>query len=374
MIERVELKNFKRFSRIRLPIAPLTALVGTNGAGKSTLIQALLLARLAAETSGEDPGVQLIGPSGLDLGETSDVLNWGATETSLAVALVVTRGRKATWTFSTGGDRSQNLRLTDYTGPDPNRLGITGTKFVYLCAERLGPRDIGECSSDPAETMDVGPRGEHAAHILALLESREVTEPLRHPSSESGAVAHTLRTQVELWLSEIVRPIEVRAEWVANGSGVLLRFKAPGVREDWMRPANAGFGLSYALPIIVTALVLPEGGTLVVENPEAHLHPAGQARFGEFFARLALTGRQVIFETHSDHVIDGARRHLLEFGANLPRSAVMHFFSSSGVPDSVETEEIRLTDAADLTSRPRGFMDQRLADQRLLQALRRARK
>src|SRR5262245_33804478 len=45
----------------------------------------------------------------------------------------------------------------------------------------------------------------------------------------------------------------------------------------------------------------------MVENPEAHLHPAGQSRLGRFLARVAGSGGQVVVETHSDHVINGIR-------------------------------------------------------------------
>lgn len=59
-----------------------------------------------------------------------------------------------------------------------------------------------------------------------------------------------------------------------------------------------GFGLSYALPIVVGGLVAAKDGLLIVENPEAHLHPQGQSNMGQFLAWLAGKGVQVIVETH----------------------------------------------------------------------------
>ena len=46
----------------------------------------------------------------------------------------------------------------------------------------------------------------------------------------------------------------------------------------------------------------------LIENPEVHLHPAGQAQMGQFLAEVAAAGVQVIVETHSDHVFNGIRR------------------------------------------------------------------
>ena len=60
------------------------------------------------------------------------------------------------------------------------------------------------------------------------------------------------------------------------------------------RPINVGFGLTQVLPIIVAALAAKEGDLLLIENPEVHLHPAGQAMMGEFLAEVAAAGVQVL--------------------------------------------------------------------------------
>jgi len=64
---------------------------------------------------------------------------------------------------------------------------------------------------------------------------------------------------------------------------------------------------------------------LLIENPEAHLHPRGQARIGELLALAASCGIQVVIETHSDHVLNGIR--LLVHGGKLPPNELqLHFF------------------------------------------------
>lgn len=73
-----------------------------------------------------------------------------------------------------------------------------------------------------------------------------------------------------------------------------------------------GFGVSYSLPIVLAGLFAPAGSLLLVENPEAHLHPAGQSQMGTFLAVIAGAGVQVIVETHSDHVLNGVRRAIGE--------------------------------------------------------------
>ncbi len=59
---------------------------------------------------------------------------------------------------------------------------------------------------------------------------------------------------------------------------------------------------------MVGGLLAPADSLLIIENPEAHLHPAGQAQIGIFLAQAAAAGIQVVIETHSDHVLNGIRR------------------------------------------------------------------
>ena len=68
-----------------------------------------------------------------------------------------------------------------------------------------------------------------------------------------------------------------------------------------------GYGISQALPII-TELFRKDGPSkLLLQQPEVHLHPSAQAALGSLFCRTAGRGRQVIVETHSDHLIDRVR-------------------------------------------------------------------
>jgi predicted ATPase len=58
---------------------------------------------------------------------------------------------------------------------------------------------------------------------------------------------------------------------------------------------------------VVACLAASPGSLLLLENPEAHLHPRGQTAMAELIARTAAAGAQVIVETHSDHVLNGVR-------------------------------------------------------------------
>lgn len=74
----------------------------------------------------------------------------------------------------------------------------------------------------------------------------------------------------------------------------------------WIDALNTGFGITYVLSVLVAVLFAPKGSLVLIENPEAHIHPAAQAALMKLISRAAEHGVQIILETHSDHVINGA--------------------------------------------------------------------
>jgi predicted ATPase len=100
---------------------------------------------------------------------------------------------------------------------------------------------------------------------------------------------------------------------------------------------------------------------LVVENPEAHLHPSGQSRVGQFLAKIAGAGVQVVVETHSEHIINGIRVATLD-GTISPEDALVNFFSRTGDNKNLQVTSINFTSKGDLDKWPRDFFDQQQQD------------
>ena len=172
-------------------------------------------------------------------------------------------------------------------------------------------------------------------------------------------------------MAKIVRPTQIDAEWFPNTSVTRLRFKTPGLRTEWTRAPNAGFGISYALPIVVAALRAEVGGLLLVENPEAHLHPAGQSKIGDFLARIAADGVQIFLETHSDHVLNGIRVAVANGSAALlPEQVVIHFFRAED-DEGPTLQSMELGRTGQLSAWPDGFFDQTQVDLAALASKRR---
>lgn len=77
--------------------------------------------------------------------------------------------------------------------------------------------------------------------------------------------------------------------------------------------AEMGSGISQLVPVIVQTVLTPMKGCLLIEQPEIHLHPAAQADLGDLFAHYAAhSKKQIIIETHSEHLVLRIRRRIAE--------------------------------------------------------------
>lgn len=370
MIRRFHVAGFKRFAECSLALAPLTVLAGTNGSGKTSVIQALLLAHEASRS--EIRSVRLNGPFGLELGAAQDVLNLhtAVERSEITVTLDLDTGMALRYVLDAGEESLLYLPIKERPAVIPPPMSGSDRSFTYLCAERLGPRDVLRASALPSVELGVGVQGEHCAQVLALLGLQDkVVVGRRHPQNNDDVDAF-LKYQVEAWLSDIVRPVEIDTVWFPNTSMTALRFRSPG--GEWVRAPNMGFGVSYALPIVLAGLVAPRGSILIVENPEAHLHPAGQSRMGMFLSQLASDGVQVVLETHSDHVLNGIRRAIGEHRVLDHGKAIVHFFDMEA--ESKPTiAELRFTEVGGLSDWPSRFFDQFQLDVAALARVRRPR-
>lgn len=349
MINQVVVDGFKRFERQAFDLKKLTILAGRNGAGKTSLIHSLLLLREA--TLRNDGVARLNGPFGIELGWFEDLVNINrfSSRPEFIVEIKTDTG-DAEWTFQKG-DTDLYARVVIPEISPPALASPEARSFQYISAERNGPRLTQRSSALPAMMLEVGPTGAHAAQVIERLITFRVSEKRLAGDSKRGP--SLLKAQTEFWLTDIVRPTLIDTSELVGTDIIALRFKSP--EGDWVRPTNMGFGVSYTLPVILAALTATENGLLIVENPEAHLHPAGQSEMGRFLAQMAASGLQVILETHSDHVLNGIRLAIADVDLPLRADdAIVHYF-----PDGdEEVQALEFTPSGGLLDWPAGFFDQ----------------
>ncbi len=155
---------------------------------------------------------------------------------------------------------------------------------------------------------DVGRRGELA--VPALLASRD---PKMLISRGQGRRRQSVEERVAEWLREMGMIHSFSLSPIAeNHREYELRIK----RSKSSVPVlltDVGFGVSQVLPVLVLCYYVPEGSTVLLEQPEIHLHPFVQAFLADVL--IDATRRrniQVIVESHSEHLLRRLQRRIAE--------------------------------------------------------------
>ena len=369
MLEVVEIDDFKCFDALDLPCAPLTVLTGYNAAGKSTALQALLLMTQALRVAANENRLPLNGDL-VTLGSEGDVLRFGASVPSFSLG-VRTADERIKWTFSSGKRRStrglvpldevcywnngsptrSRKRIWPAPGGAKSPLASAIREVVFIGAARALQLDTFPVPRMPFfPEGDVGAAGEFAPYWYLEYADEEVEEARRYPS-ESG---ETVRTQMDAWLGELFPNAKVSADRLTPDSPIRLTFSL-SKSSPWARPANVGFGLSYAFPMLVALLTRAPGSIIVVDSAEAHLHPRAQSAVGRLLGRMAGAGLQIFVETHSDHLLNGVRLAVRD-GLVKPGDVALHFFGQGGKVGQATTLALDRNGA--VSDWPEGFFDQ----------------
>jgi predicted ATPase len=325
LIRTLRLSNFKCFSHQSLSLGPLTLLSGLNGTGKSSVLQSLLLLRQSHQQGLLSNGRLSLNGDFVQIGTARDALYESAQEERIGFEVSWSDTDSAAWVFAYDPEADVLVARSE---PVPDAVfhhELFGDSFQYLCAERIGPRTSFPISDFAVRHhRQVGSRGEFTAHFLAVYGSQRVpVEALRRPS-----VPPLLKDQTESWLGLVSPGTRLQVTPYSGLDLVQLEYSFVSGKDvsSPYRPTNVGFGITYSLPILVAVLAAEPGSLLLVENPEAHLHPRGQVAFGEFLALAAGAGIQMIIETHSDHVLNGIRL-AVHAGKLSSQDVKIHFFS-----------------------------------------------
>ncbi|MCL1471354.1 AAA family ATPase [Argonema antarcticum] len=355
MINSLRLINFKPFENQLLEFRPLTLFSGLNSSGKSSVLQSLLLLSQSYK-QGLLPNIGLaLNGELVWIGTAQDALFEGASKEEIGFDIIWENGTEGIWRFNY--DREVDvLNLASSSIPqDVYQLSLFTNKFHYLKAERIGPRTFNEMSDYQVQRLEqIGTRGEYTAHFLSIYGDKDIPNPnLSHPKAKSSKLVN----QVEAWIGEVSPGTRLK---IASKPDIdLMSFQYSYGDSNPYRATNVGFGISYTLPIIVAVLASYPETLIIIENPEAHLHPKGQAKMGELLALAASCGVQIVIETHSDHVLNGIR--LAVHGGKLdPKDVQLHFCQRQEKERQIVTEVLspRIDRNGRLDQWPEGFFDE----------------
>lgn len=202
----------------------------------------------------------------------------------------------------------------------------------------------------------VGYEGENTAEVLySLRESKVTFDKIEEKEDDVSFVKceDTFLNVVKYWICERFKmcsdiyskkDADTYAIYVKSLSGIESTIK------------HVGFGISQVLPIIVEGLRIEANETLVLEQPEIHLHPKVQSNLTDFFISLVKQGKKVILETHSDHLITRLRRRIAEDPGNQLDDDTLLTFIEVGTKD-ILFRNIEISDLGNLDYFPDDFIE-----------------
>ena len=238
-------------------------------------------------------------------------------------------------------------------------------------------RYLGPLRNDPqreytitgSAPRDVGKLGDLA--INALVASRISGRTISRGWAEGPKRRRQLkRIPIEAviaeWLSELgliasfeLKPVDDRATLYR----VNVRLRAGSTP---VLLTDVGFGVSQVLPVLVMLAYAQDGDTLILEQPEIHLHPAVQSGLADIILETALTRNvQIIVESHSEHLLMRLQRRIaeVEFGNHLrvePDDVSLYFCKQT--PRGSQLDRLEMDLFGNIVNWPEEFFGDPLAD------------
>ena len=370
MLSKLHVKNFKSHRDTTIEFGNLTLLAGMNSSGKSSLIHALLLLRQSFLKGRLDQGLDLNEPL-CRIGTGQDVLYRLADSNILTIEITADEAFKFACDVENvlNGTFLPKSNYSDNAVRDKVALvSLFNNNFQYVSSLRFGGRShFDQYDYEVVEQRQVSRalgQGECVAHFLDRFGADQTTNYLFDGND------YALADQVELWLRRISDGVTMEVKRSTTG-GFDITY---GYAYDGLKPIlglkaeNVGYGVSHSLPVVVALLAAKPGSLVVLENPEAHLHPRGQAELAKLIARVAQSGVQVIVETHSDHILNGVlvATKLYESatakqkfeGLDRKKVKIYSVDKDSKAPTVALATEIKIEEGGRIDHQPSGFFDQ----------------
>ncbi|MDP2500110.1 DUF3696 domain-containing protein [Vibrio splendidus] len=372
MINRLKLHNFKAYKEEEFKFSNLTVFCGNNSVGKSTAIQAISIPL----QSYFEHNVALNGEL-VELGYLNDVHHQNADDTNMSIELeidshVMSWGYRDIDVQEENSNKDLSVIIPPSDSSKSSLRNIIDT-LQFLEAERYGPRANYELAKSGGFHKNwLGTKGEFTSEFLSrsgrsqrlfvggVNTSEDASLDSRlHPKEEQTS----LPRQIDAWLKEISPGISVTSKLFEEASTSVNIFEQNGNKA--LKPHNIGFGVSYALSIVTALLYTRKGGLIIIENPEAHLHPRGQSYLGRLIALTAEAGVQVIVETHSDHLINGMRL-MPRLGKVDCNNIKIYQVEAEVTEQCSKAMPITVNQQGELSEWPDQFFDQHLIDMDIL--------
>ena len=418
MITHIRMKNFKSWQDSgEVELAPLTGFFGTNSSGKSSLLQMLLLLK---QTVGSDEVLFFGGDKSLvNLGNFQEVIHGHKEDTFLELEF----GCKLQNPFTVEVPRIDNynyitnfLMEIDSFSFEVAIQGINDIPMVEHICYNVGPDEDLKMKWEDG-SLSYGQLNERASGIKSFyhLSGSRRDNLLQHLASSFKTLfshvyylgptrVHPQRLyhwekthpeEIDLWGNEAVDALlsaRVRQLTTAhNGEGISIEEriskwfqKMELAHSFWLGPkgslddnnyevriqkspnsakvtlADMGHGVADLFPLLVHCCYVPEGSTLILEQPGIHLHPKAQADLADLLIEV-ITERnlQILIESHSEHLLNRLQRRVAEEKIGVDKTALYFCRNDEGVST---IERLKMDEFGNITNWPENFFGDEMGD------------
>jgi predicted ATPase len=348
-----------------LDFSNLTVLCGKNSSGKSSVIQALLLLR-DARLNQTNFSVINLKSNLVNIGTANAALYQFADKDIIRFGLTTDEYKNGLLFNSPIQDRTKTILPVHFMGEVTYndsvatmpisplieaKMSLFENNFQFISAYRLGPKEFYSRNDMIDVHNQISNIAGQAENIIPFLDKKRndlVYSELCLTNFDSYLI-----NQVSAWENEISNGVNVFVDEKTNGFELNYHYEG---MPNKVNAVNVGFGLTYVLPVIVAILSAPKGAILFIENPEAHLHPHGQAKLEELICLAAQAGIQIVIETHSDHIFNGIRKAISQKKIEKDNVKV-HYFDLKDNTFS-ESTEIQFSDTGRILNHKKGLFDQ----------------
>lgn len=380
MLKEISIYNFKCLSTAKgLTLGKLNLLTGVNGRGKSSFLQALLVLSQTWRKSYYDLLIPS-DPTLVNLGRYTDIQNVYAPEEPIRIHLItddaadndfeISYRRSVSQPdigeladFKVGGETPQDNEETENEedGMDtdepsestqssgalltllPDHPSLMALKNIYFVAANRQPAADRYFPPDSSVFFTLRPDGSNVLEAIYSLPPQKLA-------------------RLREMLKEIFGSANIS---IAEASDKSINLMMTSSDDDKLfMPSNVGFGYSYILTMLTALLMMKNNDTLIIENPEAHLHPGAQSELMRILVdEIVKRGLQVFIETHSDHIVNGALvavRQREDFSNN---DLSILFF------DKNKVSNLEITNRGHILNPPKDFCDQYARDLDILYPL-----
>lgn len=384
MIRTIQIDRFKSLRHtLSAEMGQVTLLTGANGRGKSSFCQALLVLSQTWRRGWMDSLL----PNGVwkNLGEYDEVVNAFDQDKTIGFHI----------TTDTEQDNDYQLLFKKSAGT-PSLGEVVSVKVNGRSIhDDSGSSDDGEYEGDGADDddsenillaslsdfpslMSLQRMFYVAAERVAAPEGQPIDEttPFEYLAPNGSNVLKALWANRENGCIEKVQNLLGR---ILDGGG--LRLDNDGTRltlklnsvDDgaFYQPVNVGYGYSYILTLLTAMVLAPKDSFIIVENPEAHLHPSAQAKMmNELIAVTKERKIQLIVETHSDHILNTSLRAVKERKLEVKDLQVLFFSNHTDEEGNMETrvQNLEVNLLGHILNPPKQFFEQYSLDLRALYA------